>query len=94
MFVKDIFVLKKALYKIFKIQTESETKDQKKFIKNHCHYDKNIKKLVMKFQKKKHMEESGVVDKEVWTKIMEAACKVCDKDSPQGSKKQKVKSQI
>lgn len=64
MLVKDIYVLKKALNKIFKISTEAlpDAKDQKKFLKNHCHYDKNLKKLVMKFQRKKKLEENGVVD--------------------------------
>jgi hypothetical protein len=51
MFLKDIFVLKKALNCIFKISCEEipEEEDEKKFIKKHCHYDKNLKKLVTKF---------------------------------------------
>ncbi len=94
MFVKDIFVLKRALNKIFKISCEvlPEAKDQKKFLKHHCHYDKNLKKLVMKFQRKKKMEESGIVDRTVWSEIMKAACIACEKSSPLSLKKHKIES--
>lgn len=97
MLVKDIYVLKKALNKIFKISSEAlpDAKDQKKFLKNYCHYDKNLKKLVMKFQRKKKLEENGVVDQTVWNEVMKAACIACEKSSPErfSHKKQKLKSQ-
>lgn len=85
MFLKDIFVLKKALNCIFKISCEEipEEDEEKKFIKKHCHYDKNLKKLVAKFQRKKKLEENGVVDPVVWNEIMKAACITCEKKSPE-----------
>jgi murein L,D-transpeptidase YcbB/YkuD len=47
--------------------------DQEAFKKKHCHFDKNIRKLVKKFQKKKKLEDSGVVDQVTWSKIMKTA---------------------